>query len=320
MTEVAAPATPPSGEAHLYVKSDGQLYWKDDAGNEWAAGGGAVALDDLSDVNITSLTNGQFLMYDGTEWVNDAVTGVDALDEIGDVNASSPSDGQVLTWDATPGEWVAATPSAGGGGGSVLEEPNFGDSTGWTNVGATPTVQFGTPVADHLYITKTPPNTTTDAYFGCYRAWTPSAGQKRRVMVRAWTLTGSTQAVGMFVGNISSGKALLWEAYNAGPSRYHWRAMSSGTGSVNDADTSVQAGLHGVSGHAGIFGPFWLEIEYTSATSYQLRYSHDGFTYKTLVTNKAPDSAFTPDCWGVHVYGYGSTTPMVGLFQRWEEL
>ena len=34
LDEVAAPSTPPAGEAHLYAKSDGYLYWKDDAGTE----------------------------------------------------------------------------------------------------------------------------------------------------------------------------------------------------------------------------------------------------------------------------------------------
>lgn len=36
------------------------------------------------------------------------------LDDLTDVNAPTPSNGDVLTWDSTPGEWVAL---AGGGGG-----------------------------------------------------------------------------------------------------------------------------------------------------------------------------------------------------------
>jgi hypothetical protein len=35
LDEVAAPSTPPSGEVHVYAKSDGLLYWKDDAGTEY---------------------------------------------------------------------------------------------------------------------------------------------------------------------------------------------------------------------------------------------------------------------------------------------
>ena len=40
LSEVSAPSTPSSGQAKLYVKSDGLLYWKDDSGTEHAAGGG----------------------------------------------------------------------------------------------------------------------------------------------------------------------------------------------------------------------------------------------------------------------------------------
>lgn len=204
-----------------------------------------------------------------------------------------------------------------------LDTPNFGDSTGWTNVGSSPTIDFGTTVAEYCYITKTPPNTTTDAYFGAYRAWTPSAGERRRAMLHGWIENASTQAVGMFVADSASGKALLWEIYggipNTSTGRLHWRAMSSLTTSVNDQDTTINGGYSNVS-HPSQFGPTWLEIEYTSATSYQLRYSLDGFKYITVVTNKSPDSAFTPNSWGIHVYTYGSVTPPQGLFRRWVEL
>ena len=37
LAEGAAPATPATGQVRLYVKADGLLYWKDDAGTEYAA-------------------------------------------------------------------------------------------------------------------------------------------------------------------------------------------------------------------------------------------------------------------------------------------
>lgn len=74
------PATPPTGESHLVVGVDKVLRYIDDDGLLVELGTGAVA----------------------------------QLDDVGDVNAAAPSNGQVLTWDSTPGEWVAATPSAGG--------------------------------------------------------------------------------------------------------------------------------------------------------------------------------------------------------------
>lgn len=35
IAESAAPSTPATGYAAIYVKSDGLLYWKDDAGTEY---------------------------------------------------------------------------------------------------------------------------------------------------------------------------------------------------------------------------------------------------------------------------------------------
>lgn len=80
-----------------------------------------LALDDLTDVNTGTPTNGQFLQWNGTEWVAvtispSGITSVNGdtgpavvlnLDNINDVNASSPSTNQILQFDGT--EWVAAT-------------------------------------------------------------------------------------------------------------------------------------------------------------------------------------------------------------------
>ena len=41
------------------------------------------------------------------------------LDDLADVNAPTPSNGQVLTYNTTSGDWEAATPSGGGGSGTV---------------------------------------------------------------------------------------------------------------------------------------------------------------------------------------------------------
>jgi hypothetical protein len=45
------------------------------------------------------------------------------IDDLSDVNAPSPTDGQVLTWEVVSGvgSWVPATPSGGGGGGGSTE-------------------------------------------------------------------------------------------------------------------------------------------------------------------------------------------------------
>lgn len=81
----------------------------------------SLALDDLTDVNAAFPTSGQFLQWNGTEWVPvtiapGGITSVNGdtgpavvlnLDNINDVNASSPSANQILQFDGT--NWVAAT-------------------------------------------------------------------------------------------------------------------------------------------------------------------------------------------------------------------
>lgn len=67
--------------------------------------GGASALSELSDVNLTSPSDGQVLHYDGTEWIN--ATPVAELPVV-----TSDDNGDVLT--VVEGAWAKA--SAGGGG------------------------------------------------------------------------------------------------------------------------------------------------------------------------------------------------------------
>jgi hypothetical protein len=50
-----------------------------------------------------------------------------ALDDLTDVNAPTPTDGDVVTWDDTEGEWVAAAPA---GGALALDDLTDVDTTG----------------------------------------------------------------------------------------------------------------------------------------------------------------------------------------------
>lgn len=77
-------------------------------------GGGASALDDLSDVALTTLSAGEVLKYDGSNWVNDSDdtgTTVNNLDDIGDVIITAAATGQVLKYDGT--NWINSTDDAG---------------------------------------------------------------------------------------------------------------------------------------------------------------------------------------------------------------
>jgi hypothetical protein len=116
----------------------------------------SVALNDVSDVTITTASNGQVLKYNGTAWVNATdssgialtdlsvttnaagtaaltytnSTGVftytppdlsgyltsisgQSIEDLSDVNTMTPTDGQVLTWDNANSRWDAASPSGG---------------------------------------------------------------------------------------------------------------------------------------------------------------------------------------------------------------
>jgi hypothetical protein len=63
-------------------------------------------LDELNDVAISSLTNGQILQYNSVtgKWENVDRTDID-LDELGDVTIVSPSNGQVLIYNSSTSKW-----------------------------------------------------------------------------------------------------------------------------------------------------------------------------------------------------------------------
>lgn len=68
----------------------------------------APALDGLSDVDISSPSDGDVLTYDSTnsEWVNGMVSSVSSLDDLTNVTITSPSNNDVLKYDSTSQEWI----------------------------------------------------------------------------------------------------------------------------------------------------------------------------------------------------------------------
>jgi hypothetical protein len=125
-------ATAADTVARLAVGTNGQFLKANSAtatGLEWGAGGGgATALDDLTDVTITTPATGAVLKYNGSAWIDDAESGIQPTlaDAKGDIIAATAADtftrlavgsnGQVLTADsaeATGLKWAAA------GGGST---------------------------------------------------------------------------------------------------------------------------------------------------------------------------------------------------------
>ena len=100
--------------------ADRILFWDDSAGSYAyltigtnlsitgttinASGGGASALDDLTDVVITTPSTGQVLKYNGTNWVNDTDAtsgGAVALNDLSDVAITSPATGHIIRHNGT---------------------------------------------------------------------------------------------------------------------------------------------------------------------------------------------------------------------------
>lgn len=103
-------------------------------------GGGASALTDLTDVNVSSPSDGQVLKYDSTtqKWKNEnesgggsvndvtldgnsvvngqgtAVLTTPNVNDLKDTNISNPSNGQTLQYNASAQKWENATPASGG--------------------------------------------------------------------------------------------------------------------------------------------------------------------------------------------------------------
>jgi len=84
------------------------------SGLTWSTLSETVNLTGLSDVTISSPSNGQVLKYNGNAWVNDADiagTTVNTLDDIGDVSVANVVAGEVLQYDGDV--WVGATVAGG---------------------------------------------------------------------------------------------------------------------------------------------------------------------------------------------------------------
>jgi hypothetical protein len=80
-------------------------------------GGGSSTLDGLSDVNLTTPTDGQVLSYDANadEWVNSSSASPSSIASMSDTDIQSPTDGQALVYNSTSAKWE----NASGGGGST---------------------------------------------------------------------------------------------------------------------------------------------------------------------------------------------------------
>ena len=78
-------------------------------------GGGAVRLDDLEDVDRSTINTNDLLIFNGTRWVGIAstsISGSTALVDLTDVNTTNLGDGRFLRYDASTSEFTFAPVSA----------------------------------------------------------------------------------------------------------------------------------------------------------------------------------------------------------------
>ena len=94
--------------------ANGQVLVYDSATSQWInqTAGPATTLNGLTDVTITSVAGGQFLVYNSgtSQWENTTVTVPTTLNSLTDVTTPSPSNGNVLTWDSATSQWIALAP------------------------------------------------------------------------------------------------------------------------------------------------------------------------------------------------------------------
>lgn len=96
----------------------GAILYKQNVYGSGGGGSGASAITDLTDVDISSPSNGEVLKYNSStqKWENEEESsGASAVSDLTDVNLSNLADGQILKYDATNQEWVNANESGGGG-------------------------------------------------------------------------------------------------------------------------------------------------------------------------------------------------------------
>ena len=94
----------PNG-ALIVDNGSNSLYFR--ANNQWVATNSNVSLslNDLSDVVTASVTVGDALKWDGTNWINGPVSVIATLNDLTDVSTTSLDDGQILRYSSSSASW-----------------------------------------------------------------------------------------------------------------------------------------------------------------------------------------------------------------------
>lgn len=90
---------------------------------------GSVVLDDISNVSASAPSTGDFLKYNGSSWVPDAIPTINSLDDVGDVTITSASSGQILSFDGSA--WINSAPISGVPTGAITQFAAASAPSGW---------------------------------------------------------------------------------------------------------------------------------------------------------------------------------------------
>lgn len=109
----ARPGSPVNGQIRYNSQTNKFEGYENGGWTNVIAGAGSVALDDLTDVTITTPAHGAVLLYSTTtgSWYDDTIgAGVSDIDDLTDVSITGASNGQVLTYNSGTSQWVNSSP------------------------------------------------------------------------------------------------------------------------------------------------------------------------------------------------------------------
>lgn len=281
IAEAAAPSTPATGRAIVYVKSDGLLYWKDDGGTEHAAGGSVADILDLT----TAETDASLVL------APDGAGGVEFRAETGGTSVYSP-------WD------VPSAPNAFDREGS--------DASAFT--GATDRASVSHAQAfDLLSVTKS--SATGDRLAGTDWAETMGTnGDHLTIGIRDGLLFQDYQSVGLYICDSTFTAALSLALIHDGQAGYPQRKTWTNTGT--GGGSSANYTNPGMDRTTTL--PIFLRIQRdSSATDYSVWVSWSGMRWFRLASGLNP--GFTVARAGIAAYSATNTVDVaadVGFLRK----
>ena len=163
------PNSPTSGQE--FSASGKTWRWN---GSKWISSTSALqltTLNDVGDVTITAVSNGQIIKWNGSAWVNaadNAGTTINSIDDITDVTITSAATGQFLKWNGTA--WVNDAIDLGtdttGNYVSGLTQGTGVTVTHTPSEGSSPTIAIGQDVSTSASVTFLKVETTGDVVVG----------------------------------------------------------------------------------------------------------------------------------------------------------